>query len=102
MGNEGIPDAVPTILIDNERVRTTRWEFSPGSHTGWHVHQYAYVVVPLTDGDLRLETPDGSATAALRAGQPYDRPAGIEHDVFNAGPGTVVFVETEIKAYPLA
>jgi quercetin dioxygenase-like cupin family protein len=96
------PKAVPTLLIDNDRVMVTRWEFAPESHTGWHVHQFAYVVVPLTDGYLRLDTPTGTAAAQLEAGRPYDRPAGIEHDVVNVGPGDVVFVEIEMKAHPLA
>ena len=26
-------DAVPTQLIDNERVRVTEWKFKPGTHT---------------------------------------------------------------------
>lgn len=100
MTEEDRATAVPTIQIDNDRVRVTEWSFAPGSHTGWHVHEFAYVVVPLTDGTLELITHDGSSGAELSAGRSYDRPAGIEHDVVNAGPDDVVFVEIEMRAHP--
>ena len=51
----------------------TEWRFAPGAHTGWHVHAYDYVVVPLTTGSLVLDTPGGEARADLIAGQSYAR-----------------------------
>ena len=47
------------IQIENDRVRVTEWRFAPGAETGWHTHQMDYVVVPLYDGTLRIETTDG-------------------------------------------
>ena len=41
------PAAKPTVFIDNERVRVTEWRFAPGAATGWHRHEYDYVVVPM-------------------------------------------------------
>lgn len=96
-----MPAAVPTVQEDNERVRVTEWRFRPGAHTGWHVHEYDYVVVPQTDGDLRLLTKEGEGAARLTAGISYYRQAGVEHDVINAGDRELVFVEVEIKAHPL-
>ena len=93
--------ATATVQADDERVRVVRWDFNPGAETGWHRHGFAYVVVPLTDGSLLLEQPDGStATAALEAGRSYTRPAGVEHNVVNAGAAPLSFVEIEIKAWP--
>jgi quercetin dioxygenase-like cupin family protein len=93
--------ATGTVQIDDEHVRVVRWDFNPGAETGWHRHGFLYVVVPLTDGSLLIELPDGStATAALEAGRSYSRPAGVEHNVVNAGPRPLSFVETEIKAWP--
>jgi len=90
-----------TVQIDDEHVRVVRWDFNPGAETGWHRHGFLYVVVPVTDGSLLIELPDGTtATAALKAGQSYARPAGVEHNVVNAGPAPLSFVETEIKAWP--
>ncbi len=90
--------AIPTVLIDNERVRVTEWRFPPGSATGWHRHELDYVVVPLTTGPLAMTRPDGSeAKAELRAGVPYFRHAGVEHDVINRNDFEIAFVETEIR-----
>ncbi len=89
--------AQPTVQIDNDRVRVTEWRFAPGAETGWHRHAYDYVVCPVTDGNLLLETADGNVDAELRLGQPYFRQVGVEHNVINAGVSELVFVEVEIK-----
>ena len=89
--------AVPTRLIDNERVVVTEWRFAPGSETGWHVHGLDYVVVPQTDGRLLLETREGDRHAELSVGKPYFRQAGVEHNVVNANPHEFVFIEVEIR-----
>ena len=64
--------------------------------TGYHVHEYDYVVVPMTTGTLRLVEPDGTRDAGLVAGKPYDRPRGVAHNVINAGGGEFVFIEVEL------
>jgi quercetin dioxygenase-like cupin family protein len=92
------PLAVATRQVENERVIVTEWRFAPGAHTGWHVHAYDYVVVPLTTGRLLLDTPDGPAAAELVAGRSYARPQGVEHDVINDNPFEFAFVEIEVKA----
>ncbi|MFT8244017.1 cupin domain-containing protein [Roseomonas sp. BN140053] len=93
--------AVPTLQVDNDRLRVTRWDFAPGAETGWHRHGWAYAVVPVTDGTLLLELPGGgTAAATLTAGVSYDRLAGAEHNVVNAGTAPLSFVEIEIKGLP--
>ena len=93
--------ATGTVQIDDEHVRVVRWDFNPGAETGWHRHGFLYVVVPVTDGALLIELPDGAtATAALEAGRAYTRAAGVEHNVVNAGAAPLCFVETEVKAMP--
>ena len=90
--------AVPTTLIDNERVRVTEWRFAPGAATGWHRHAMDYVVVPMADGVLELIGPGGVGTRAeLRKGVPYFRTAGVEHDVINANAFEFAFIEVELK-----
>jgi len=91
------PLAVATRQIDNERVIVTEWRFAPGAHTGWHVHGYDYVVVPMTTGQLGLETPNGPLTADLVAGVSYSRSKGVEHDVVNVNDSEFVFIEIELK-----
>ena len=91
------PSAVPTRLIENERVVVTEWRFAPRAETGWHVHGMDYVVVPQTDGILLLETKEGDRHAQLSIGKPYYRPAGVEHNVVNANDFEFVFVEIEVR-----
>lgn len=88
---------VPTVLIENDSVRVTRWRFAPGAATGWHRHEYDYVIVPLADGTLRLVEPDGERVSELKTGEPYFREAGVEHDVVNATGDAYSFVEIELK-----
>lgn len=92
------PAAQPTVQIRSERVIVTEWRFAPGAETGWHRHGHDYVVVPMTDGKLELETPTGRVIAELEKGQSYTRGAGVEHNVINANPYEFVFVEIEIPA----
>ncbi len=89
--------ATGTLQVDDERARITRYDFEPGQETGWHRHEYPYAVVPLVDGTLRIVDAGGEKLAPLSAGISYSRPAGIEHNVFNAGPGQMAFVEIEMK-----
>ena len=91
-------DAIPTQLIDNDRVRVTEWKFPPGSHTGWHRHEMDYVVVPVTNGQLNLKEPNGEREIELVLGSPYFREEGVEHDVINSSETReVIFIEVEMK-----
>ncbi len=92
------PSAQPTVTIDNDRTRVTEWRFAPGAETGHHRHEYDYVVVPIMTGSLRIIAPDGSESVSeLRHGAPYFRPAGVEHNVINAGAEEFAFIEVEFK-----
>lgn len=90
--------AAATIQIDNERVRVTEWRFAPDAETGWHRHEYDYVIVPQTSGNLRLESSDGTSLSALHSGTPYFRQSGVEHNVINATATEFVFIEVELKS----
>ena len=90
--------AVATVFIDNDRTRVTEWRFiQKGDNTGWHIHEYDYVVVPLFDGILEIEHPDGSrSTAKLQNGVPYYRDLGVQHNVINGNDFECAFVEIEM------
>ncbi len=98
---ESRPTARPTVQVDNERTRVAEWRFPPGGSTGWHRHEYDYVVVPMTTGTLHMQSADGDAEAKLVTGQAYARQAGVEHDVINNNDFEFVFVEIELKAHGL-
>jgi quercetin dioxygenase-like cupin family protein len=83
--------------FENDRVIVTEYRFAKGASTGWHRHGHDYVVVPLLDGKLRLETPTGTVEADMKKGVPYFRNEGVEHDVINATDGDYAFIEIELK-----
>ena len=90
--------AIPTQFIDNDCVRVTELRFQgKGDNTGWHTHEYDQVVVPLFDGILEIDHPDGTRTTAeLQNGIPYFRNLGVRHDVINGNDFECVFVEIEV------
>lgn len=90
--------AEAVVHIDDDRFKVTEWRFAPGAETGWHRHGHDYVIVPLTDGKLSLELPDGGkAEAQLRQGVPYSRREGVEHNVINgSATAPLAFLEVEV------
>lgn len=91
------PKATAHKQIENDRVIVTEWRFEPGAETGWHRHNYEYIVVPGMNGNLLLETSEGESIAELEEGISYFRPVGVEHNVVNANPFEFYFVEIELK-----
>lgn len=91
------PKATAKKQIENDRVIVTEWRFAPGAETGWHCHNYDYIVVPGMNGNLLLETTDGNSIAELQEGESYFRPVGVEHNVVNANEFEFYFIEVELK-----
>ncbi len=92
------PEAQPQTLTDTEAHRITRFDFAPGAETGWHVHGFDYVIVALSECNMKLEMPDGTVNEVLLPpGRTYHRPTGIEHNVINGGDAPMAFVEVEFK-----
>ena len=92
------PAAVPTQLIDDDRVSVTRFDFVAGAQTGWHEHGYDYVITAITDCHLQLEEPGGVIReVSVPAGHAYRRDKGVRHNVINFGLADMSFVEVELK-----
>jgi mannose-6-phosphate isomerase-like protein (cupin superfamily) len=93
------PQASHEVLIDDGKVRVTRWDFAPGAETGWHRHGMDYVVTTLTPCHMLLEEPGGgSRRVDMEAGIAYRRSEGVEHNVINDGEKPMSFVEIELKS----
>lgn len=91
-------NCIATQLIDDARVRVTRFDFAPGQDTGWHTHGFDYVITAITDCHMRLELPGGETKdTMIPAGGAYRRDQGVAHNVINAGATTMSFVEVELK-----
>ncbi len=89
--------ARPTVLLDDDICRITRWDFEPGADTGHHVRGLGYVVVPMTDCDILIEDAEGSRNVFVAKGAAYRRDAGVEHNVVNDGNQPMSFIEIEYK-----
>jgi len=87
-----------TTLVDDDRVRVTRFDFAPGAETGWHRHGLDYVITAVTDCHMLLEEPGGGTRRVLvPAGTAYRRNEGVKHNVVNDGDQSMSFVEVELK-----
>jgi len=82
--------------IENVRARVTRHKMAPGASTGFHRHDYDYVIVPVTNGRMRIVEGGRESVSELTAGVSYFRAAGVEHDVINGGDRDLIFVEIEL------
>jgi quercetin dioxygenase-like cupin family protein len=92
------PPCTATTLVDDARVRVTRFDFAPGAETGWHVHGHDYVITALSDCHMLLEEPGGAVRrVTVPAGAAYRRDRGVEHNVVNDGDRAMSFVEVELK-----
>lgn len=92
------PACMAIQMIDDARVRATRFDFVAGAETGWHRHAFDYVITALTDCDMLIEEPDGSTRRVMvPAGTCYRRFEGVEHNVVNGGTLPMSFVEVELK-----
>ena len=86
-----------TVLAADEKVRITRFDFDPGQETGWHVHEYNYVITAITDCFMVIQHPDGTQTRSeVHAGSAYSRNAGVRHNVINDSERQMSFIEIEI------
>ena len=87
-----------TLLVEDEKVRVTRFDFGPDQVTGWHIHEYDYVITAITDCCMRLQHPDGTETESeVVAGNAYIRDAGVHHNVINISDKKMSFIEIEFK-----
>ena len=92
------PQAEAQVLMEDARVRVTRYDFAPGAETGWHVHEMEYVITTVTACALELELPGGETKRSeVPAGSAYSRPKGTEHNVINGGDRPMTFIEVELK-----
>ncbi len=91
------PAAKATQMIDDARVRVTRFDFVSGAETGWHEHGMDYVITAVTDCDMLLIEAAGSRKVHVAKGDSYRRDAGIKHNVINDADTEMSFVEVELK-----
>lgn len=65
------------VLVDDEKMQVTYYNFAPVEETGWHTHPYDYVVVTFDQGQFELQTTDGKVN---RIGS-----NGLNHNLVRGG-----------------
>ena len=43
------------LLIEDDKVRVSRFDFEPAAETGWHTHEFDYVITAISDCNMLLE-----------------------------------------------
>ncbi|MCA0922938.1 cupin domain-containing protein [Pseudooceanicola nanhaiensis] len=89
--------ATATLLAEDDKTKVTRWDFAPGTTTGWHEHEMDFVVIMMCDGHMAFTSGDEVIETEVKLGDTYQRPKGVQHDVRNPGPGPLSFIEVELK-----
>ncbi len=95
---DAVGSAQATTSADDDRLRLTTWTFEDGEETGYHRHEFDYVVVPVSGGTFDVVDKDGAIrTMTQEAATAYVGAAGTEHNVINRSGCTTTFVEIELK-----
>jgi len=87
-------------MVDDARVRLTRFDLAPDAETGWHahVHVHDHAIAAVTDCIIVLEEPGGGTReVVVPMGAAHRREAGGEHNVVNAGRAAMSFVAVALK-----
>jgi hypothetical protein len=85
--------------LENGEVRVTEWRFAAGAQTGWHRHGYDYVVVPLTDGLMRIVA--SAEHHGIEAGRSLlPQGGGCSTMSSTRGEDYLAFVEVELVEQP--
>ncbi len=87
------------VTYENAQVRVWDFVVEPGKNKGWHRHDLPYVIIPMTDGDIELES---ALTGEIerpkgKIGEPIWRDAGEVHDLRNVGNASYRNILVEIK-----
>ncbi len=86
------------ILHEDDNSRIIHYVIKPGEQTGWHKHEYDYVVVRLSDGTLTSNFADGTRKDFVyAAGTTSTYKAPVEHNAVNTGNTDIVGYEIEFK-----
>lgn len=84
-------------ILENKRVKINKIILKPSEATGHHFHDYDYIIIPMTDGNLvSVNAKHKKTKFTMEKGVPYFRKAGVEHNVINTGENILEFIEIEL------
>ena len=87
------------VLFENDAIRVWAVSVEPGSKQPWHRHLLPYLIVPLTGGEIEIESVDGTVRVPKEiVGQVVWREAGEVHELRNVGASHYRNVLVEVKS----
>jgi hypothetical protein len=87
------------VLFENDAVRVWTVVVEPGSKQYWHRHLLPYLIVPLTGGDIEIESVDGVVRRPSETvGEVMWRAAGEVHELRNIGTRVYRNILVEMKS----
>ena len=91
-----------TIMFENDEVRVWDFVVEPGRSKGWHRHELPYVIIPMTEGQIEIESALTGQIERPKSviGSPIWRDAGEVHDLRNVGESSYRNIIIELKQQP--
>ena len=87
------------VLHEDEHSRMIHYVIKPGEQTGWHKHEFDYVVVRVSQGTLTSNFADGtSKDFDYEPGTTSAYKAPVEHNEVNTGDTDIIGYEIEFKS----
>ncbi|MET0278780.1 MAG: hypothetical protein ABW198_10660 [Pseudorhodoplanes sp.] len=88
-----------TVMFENDRVRVWDFVVEAGKSKGWHRHDLPYVIIPMTEGEIEIESALTGQIEKPKSviGSPIWREAGEVHDLRNVGKTTYRNILIELK-----
>lgn len=87
-----------TVIFENAHVRVWGLTLEPGACQAWHVHEFPYIVIPLTEGKNEMRWEDGKVVHTdEKPGQALWRLPGGVHELLNTSSWTYRNLLVEIK-----
>jgi quercetin dioxygenase-like cupin family protein len=86
------------VLFENDAIRVWAVSVEPGSKQPWHRHLLPHLTVPLTGGEIEIESADGTLRRPKEViGQVVWREPGDVHELRNVGASHYRNVLVEVK-----
>jgi quercetin dioxygenase-like cupin family protein len=87
------------VLYENDTVRVWAVIVEPGRKQPWHRHLQPYLIVPLSGGDIEIESIDGVIRRPKETvGEVMWREAGEVHELRNTGSSVYRNILVELKS----
>jgi quercetin dioxygenase-like cupin family protein len=92
------PELAAPVAAETPSARVYNWVLAAGATTPMHTHMRPYIIVAVTDMNLKMSSPDGqTATHPVGVGDFKYIDARITHNLCNAGTTPGQIIEVELK-----